>query len=398
MDYKNTIKFIQTLFSQAQNPMSEDLNPKSQIPNPKFIPLHEPRFNGNEKKYLNDCIDSTFVSSVGKYVDTFEEMFAKKVGSSYAVATVNGTAALHVALLLADVQKDDEVITQPLTFIATCNAISYIEAKPIFVDVDLDTMGLSPKSLLKFLEKNCEIKNATCRNKTTNKIIKACVPMHTFGHPCKIDEIKEICDKWHIKLVEDSAESLGSHYKGKHTGTFGKIGVFSFNGNKIITSGGGGVIVTDDEALAKRAKHLTTTAKVPHPFEYVHDEIGYNYRMPNLNAALLVAQLEQLDTFLKNKRELALKYEEFFKNTDITYISEPKNSSSNYWLNAILLGDKKQRDDFLEFTNQNGVMTRPIWKLMNELDMFKDAQCTSLENARYLEQRVVNIPSSVRAF
>jgi aminotransferase in exopolysaccharide biosynthesis len=361
-----------------------------------FIPLHEPRFSGNEKKYLNDCIDSTFVSSVGKYVDRFEKEFAKKVGSSYAVATVNGTSALHIALLLADVQKDDEVITQPLTFIATCNAISYIGAKPVFVDVDIDTMGLSPKSLLEFLSANCEIKNSTCRNKTTKKTIKACVPMHTFGHPCRIDKLKEICDKWHIDLVEDSAESLGSYYKNKHTGTFGKLGVFSFNGNKIITSGGGGVIVTDDEALAQKAKYLTTTAKVPHPFEYVHDEVGYNYRMPNLNASLLVAQLEQLDNFLQNKRELALKYEEFFKNTDINYINEPKNSSANYWLNAILLKDKKQRDEFLDFTNKNGVMTRPIWRLMNELEMFKNAQSASLENAKYLEQRVVNIPSSVR--
>jgi len=361
-----------------------------------FIPLHEPRFGGNEKKYLNDCIDSTFVSSVGKYVDWFEKEFAQKVGSSYAIATVNGTSALHVALLLADVQKDDEVITQPLTFIATCNAISYIGAKPIFIDVDMDTMGLSPKALLDFLNENCEIKNSTCTNKITNKIIKACVPMHTFGHPCKIDELEEICDKWHILLVEDAAESLGSYYKNKHTGTFGKVGVFSFNGNKIITSGGGGVIVTDDEKLAKRAKHLTTTAKIPHPFEYVHDEVGYNYRMPNLNASLLVAQLEQLDTFLQNKRELALKYEVFFKNTDITYMKEPKDSSANYWLNAILLEDKKQRDEFLDFTNKKSVMTRPIWRLMNELEMFKNFQSDALKNAKYLEQRVVNIPSSVR--
>jgi dTDP-4-amino-4,6-dideoxygalactose transaminase len=222
--------------------------------------------------------------------------------SRYAIATVNGTAALHVSLLLVDVQKDDEVITQPLTFIATCNAISYIGAKPIFVDVDIDTMGLSPESLQNFLRTNCEVVDNKCINKTTGKVVRACVPMHTFGHPCKIEEIKETCDEWHIALVEDAAESFGSYYKGKHTGTFGKVGAFSFNGNKIITSGGGGVIVTDDEALAKRAKHITTTAKTPHPFEYVHDEIGYNYRMPNLNAALLVAQLEQLDIFLVCKR------------------------------------------------------------------------------------------------
>lgn len=361
-----------------------------------FIPLHEPRFIGNEKKYLNDCIDSTFVSSVGKYVDQFEKEFASKVGSKFAIATVNGTAALHISLILADVKKDDEVITQPLTFIATCNAISYIGAKPIFVDVDLDTMGLSPDSLKNFLEINCEIINNQCINKTTKKVIKACVPMHTFGHSCRIDEIKEICDKWNIALVEDAAESLGSYYNEKHTGTFGKVGAFSFNGNKIITSGGGGVIVTDDETLAKKAKHLTTTAKVPHPFEYVHDEIGFNYRMPNLNAALLVAQLEQLDKFVENKKELALKYDEFFKNIDgIEFINQPQNSSSNYWLQAVILKDVKTRDEFLEFTNKNGVMTRPIWKLMNELEMFENCQSSDLKNAKYLEERVVNIPSSV---
>ena len=361
----------------------------------EFIPLHEPRFIGNEKKYLNDCIDSTFVSSVGKYVDTFEKEFAKTIGSKYAIATVNGTAALHISLLLADVQKEDEVITQALTFIATCNAISYIGAKSIFVDVDLDTMGMSPKSLKVFLDSNCELINNQCINKTTKKIIKACVPMHTFGHPCRIDEIKEICDIWNITLVEDAAESLGSYYKEKHTGTFGKIAAFSFNGNKIITSGGGGVIVTDSETLAKRAKHITTTAKIPHPYEYVHDQVAYNYRLPNLNAALLVAQLEQLNGFLKSKRELALKYKEFFSNKDINFIEELKSSKANYWLQAVLLKDKNQRDEFLEFTNKNGVMTRPIWKLMNELEMFKDCQKDDLKNSKYLEERVVNIPSSV---
>lgn len=361
----------------------------------EFIPLHEPRFIGNEKKYLNDCIDSTFVSSVGKYVDTFEKEFAKTVGSKFAIATVNGTAALHISLLLSGVKRDDEVITQPLTFIATSNAISYIGAKPIFLDVDLDTMGLSPKSLKNFLETNCEVKDNICINKTTGKTIKACVPMHTFGHPCKIEEIKEICDSWNITLVEDAAESLGSYYKNKHTGTFGRIGAFSFNGNKIITSGGGGVIVTDDEVLAKSAKHITTTAKIAHPYEYVHDEIGYNYRLPNINAALLVAQLEQLEKFLVSKRELAKIYEEFFSSNSIKFIKEPENSKSNYWLQAVLLNDINKRDEFLEFTNKNGVMTRPIWKLMNELDMFKDCQKDDLKNAKYLEERVVNIPSSV---
>lgn len=364
----------------------------------EFIPLHEPRFIGNEKKYLNDCIDSTFVSSVGKYVDTFEKEFAKTVGSKFAIATVNGTAALHISLLLSGVKRDDEVITQPLTFIATSNAISYIGAKPIFLDVDLDTMGLSPKSLKNFLETNCEVKDNICINKTTGKTIKACVPMHTFGHPCKIEEIKEICDIWNIILVEDAAESLGSFYKNKHTGTFGKIGAFSFNGNKIITSGGGGVIVTDDEGLAKRAKHITTTAKIPHPYEYVHDEIGYNYRLPNINAALLVAQLEQLEKFLVSKRELAKIYDEFFSLNNIKFIKESENSKSNYWLQAVLLNDINQRNEFLEFTNKNGVMTRSIWKLMNELEMFKDCQKDDLKNAKYLEERVVNIPSSVRGY
>ena len=257
-------------------------------------------------------------------------------------------------------------------------------------------MGLSPKSLKNFLETNCEVIDDKCINKTTNKQIKACVPMHTFGHPCKIDEIKEICDSWNITLVEDAAESLGSYYKNKHTGTFGKIGAFSFNGNKIITSGGGGVIVTDDECLAKRAKHITTTAKIPHPYEYVHNEIGYNYRLPNINAALLVAQLEQLEKFLVSKRELAKIYDEFFSSNSIKFIKESENSKSNYWLQAVLLNDINQRNEFLEFTNKNGVMTRPIWKLMNELEMFKDCQKDDLKNAKYLEERVVNIPSSVR--
>ncbi|APC97075.1 LegC family aminotransferase [Francisella frigiditurris] len=362
-----------------------------------FIPLHEPRFIGNEKKYLNDCIDSTFVSSVGKYVDQFEKEFAEYVGSKHAIAAMNGTASLHIALILADVEYGDEVITQPLTFVATCNAISYCGAKPIFIDVDLDTMGMSPDSLKKFLEENCEVKDNNCINKVTGNTIKTCVPMHTFGHPCKIDEIVRICDEWYITVVEDAAESLGSYYKSKHTGTFGKIGAFSFNGNKIITSGGGGVIVTDDEELAKKAKHLTTTAKVPHSYEYVHNEIGYNYRLPNINAALLVAQLEQLDVFLASKRELAIIYKDFFKDKNgIKFFKEPANSKSNYWLQVVMLDDRQQRDDFLTFTNKHGVMTRPIWRLMSELEMFKDCQKYNLVNAKYLEQRVVNIPSSVR--
>ncbi|QKF61905.1 LegC family aminotransferase [Campylobacter curvus] len=361
------------------------------------VPLHEPKFIGNEKKYLTDCIDSGFVSSVGKYVNEFESKFAKIVNSKFAVATSNATSALHVALKLGGVGLNDEVITQPLTFIATCNAISYLNAKPIFIDVDLDTLGLSPTSLQNFLDKNCEIADGFCINKTSGKIVKACLPMHTFGLPCRISEIKEICDTWHINLIEDAAESLGSYYKGKHTGTFGKLGAFSFNGNKIVTSGGGGVIVTDDEALAKRAKHITTTAKMPHPYEYVHDEIGFNYRMPNLNAALLIAQLENLEIFLKSKRELSQIYSEFFaKFDDIKFINEPSNSHSNFWLNAILLENKDKRDEFLKLSNENGVCTRPIWRLMSELDMFKDCQKDELKNAKFLSDRIVNIPSSAR--
>lgn len=368
---------------------------KTIYPNQDFIPLHEPRFIGNEKKYLTECIDSTFVSSVGKFVDEFENKISKFTGAKYAVATTNGTSALHIALLIAGVEQNNEVITQPISFVATCNAIAYTGAKPIFVDVDLDTFGLSPKSLLNFLEQNCETQEQKCINKSTGKIIKACVAMHTFGHPCHIAEIKEICDEWHITLIEDAAESLGSYYDGKHTGTFGLLGTISFNGNKIITSGGGGCIITDNENLAKKAKHLTTTAKIPHPYEYVHDEIGYNYRLPNLNAALLVAQLEQLEKFLENKREIALKYKSFFDTQNIQFVIEPTNAKSNYWLNAIILKDKKQRDEFLEISNNNGVMTRPIWRLCNKLKMFKDSQRDDLKNAKYLEERVVNIPSSV---
>jgi perosamine synthetase len=360
-----------------------------------FIPLHEPRFIGNEKKYLNECIDSTFVSSVGKFVDKFEEEIAKYTGAKYAVATSNGTSALHISLLIAGVESGDEVITQPLTFVATCNAIRYCGAKPIFVDVDRDTMGMSPTALKDFLKKNTTVKKQQCVNKFTGNIIKACVPMHTFGHPCRIAEIQRICKHWHITLIEDSAESLGSFYNDQHTGTFGELGVISFNGNKIITSGGGGCILTNNEEFAKKAKHITTTAKEPHKWDYTHDMVGYNYRMPNLNAALLVAQLEQLNTFLKSKRFLAKNYENFFKNSNLNFVSEPKNSKSNYWLNSIILDDLNMRNLFLEETNSQGIMTRPIWTLMNKLSMFKNAQFESLTNAEWLEKRVVNIPSSV---
>jgi perosamine synthetase len=360
-----------------------------------FIPLHEPKFIGNEKKYLNECIDSAFVSSVGKFVDEFEEKIAKYTGAKYAVATSTGTSALHISLLLANVEQNDEVITQPLTFVATCNAIIYCGAQPIFIDVDKDTMGLSPTALKDFLENNTLVKNQQCVNNKTGKVIKACVPMHTFGHPCRIDEIKDICDKYHIFLIEDAAESLGSVYKNIHTGTYGQMGVMSFNGNKIITAGGGGCIITSDKTLAKKAKHLTTTAKVPHKWDYYHDMIGYNYRMPNLNAALLVAQLENLDSFIHNKRKLADMYEDFFNSVDCDFVKELKGSVSNYWLNSVILKNKQQRNEFLDETNSQNIMTRPIWKLMNKLPTFNHAQCGNLTNSEWLEERVVNIPSSV---
>ncbi len=362
----------------------------------EFLPLHEPVFFGNEKKYVNECIDSTFVSSVGKFVDRFEEMVAEYAEAKYAIATVNGTAALHIALKLVGVDETSEVITQPLTFIATCNAISYCGATPVFVDVDRDTLGLSPKSLSKFLEEQTEQRADGCYNKVSGKKIAAVLPMHTFGHPCRIDEIAKVCNQYNIPLVEDAAESLGSYYKGKHTGTFGKISAFSFNGNKTITTGGGGMILTDDEALAKRAKHITTTAKVPHPYEYIHDEIGYNYRMPNLNAALGCAQMEVLDTILSKKRDLASSYIRFFENQASLFLKEPADAHSNYWLNAVVLANKAERDNFLKASNEAGVMTRPIWQLMNRLDMFKDCQTGDLSNACWLEDRVVNIPSGVK--
>ena len=376
--FEDVINFVQNIYKTTE-----------------FIPLHEPRFIGNEKKYLNECIDSTFVSSVGKFVDEFEEKISDYTGAKYAVATSSGTSALHIALLLANVKENDEVITQPLTFVATCNAINYCGATPVFVDVDRDTMGLSPLALLKFLENNTYVDNQQCVNNKTGKIIKACVPMHTFGQPCRIDKIKEICDKYYIVLIEDAAESLGSVYKGQHTGTFGQMGVISFNGNKIVTAGGGGCIITNDKALAKKVKHLTTTAKAPHKWKYAHDMIGYNYRMPNLNAALLVAQLENLENFLFKKRELATAYMNFFDDTSYGFSQELTNSQSNYWLNTIILENKKQRDLFLEETNLRGVMTRPIWTLMNKLPMFQNSQHGELSNAEWLEKRVVNIPSSV---
>ncbi len=369
---------------------------KGQYTNKAFVSLHEPVFIGNERKYVLDAIESTFVSSVGAYVNRFEEMMQEITGAKYAIAIVNGTNALHLALVLAGVERNDEVITQALTFIATANAISYIGGNPVFVDVDRETLGMSPYSLRSFLEKNAEKRGDETFNKITGKKIKACVPMHTFGLPCRIDEIAQICLEWNIFLVEDAAESLGSFYKEKHTGVFGKIGIFSFNGNKTVTCGGGGALVTNDEDIAKKAKHLSTQAKVPHKWEFVHDDIGYNYRMPNLNAALACAQLEQLKLFVDNKRTLANEYKGLFDSLGISFITETSDGKSNYWLNAVILEDLDERNKFLEYTNARGVMTRPIWELMSRLKMFTDCQTDGLENSIWFADRVVNIPSGFR--
>ena len=410
-DYSKTIDFIKSVYG-----------------NKEFTPLAVPVFVGNEKKYLDECIDTTFVSSVGKFVDRFEEDMARYTGAKKAVVCVSGTNALHMSLLLVGVKRDDEVLTQALTFIATCNALSYIGAHPVFIDVDRDTMGLSPVAMKEWLTKNAEVREVkvpeptperlatdfdyslslspidssslslkACFNKRTGRRIKACVPMHTFGHPVHIEEIADICREWHIELVEDAAESIGSTYKGKHTGTFGKIGAISFNGNKTITTGGGGMLLFNDEALGTYAKHITTQAKIPHRWEFRHDHIGYNYRMPNINAALGCAQLENLDKYVESKRKVAAEYEEYFKTVDgIDFFVDTPDTRSNYWLNAVILPDKESQLDFLNQTNDNGVMTRPIWELMNRLPMFEQCENDGLKNTIWFADRVVNIPSSVR--
>ncbi len=378
--YEDVITFIRSLF-----------------PGRDFIPLHEPRFIGKEKEYVNAAIDSTFVSSVGEFVNQFEEKICQYTGAKHAIATVNGTAALHMALHVSGVQAGDEVITQPLSFVATANAISYCNANPIFLDIDQDTLGLSPDALKLFLENETRQESGVCINKKSGKPIKACVPMHTFGHPCRIEKIAELCKLHNLVLVEDSAESLGSTYKGKHTGTIGDLGIYSFNGNKTITCGGGGIIVTNDKDLAQACKHLTTTAKIPHPYEYEHHQVGYNFRLPNLNAALACAQMENLDLFIENKRKLADSYRKFFESRDdIAFVSEPDHCRSNYWLNAIILSDKATRDSFLEQSNESGVMTRPAWKLLSQLPMYADCQTDGIKNALNLGERIINIPSSVR--
>ena len=361
------------------------------------VPLHAPCFIGNEKKYLAECVDTTFVSSVGQFVDRFEEKMAQYTGAARAVTCVSGTNALHLALLLVGVEQGDEVLTQALTFIATCNAIRYIDAHPVFLDVNQSTMGLSPDAMRDWLFRNAEMKDSQCFNKNTQRRIKACVPMHTFGHPARIDEIAAVCEEYHIELVEDAAESLGSLYKGQHTGLFGRVGVISFNGNKTITTGGGGMLLLNNEELGAQAKHLTTQAKVPHRWEFIHDRIGYNYRMPNINAALGCAQLEHLEEFVLNKRETVEKYHAFFATIDdMDYFLEPENCRSNYWLNTILLKDRQAQQDFLQYTNDHGIMTRPAWQIMNRLEMFKGCETDGLKHTQWLEERIVNIPSSVR--
>ncbi|SDZ40703.1 MULTISPECIES: LegC family aminotransferase [Rhodonellum] len=379
MAFKQVIQFIQEKFQSKG-----------------FIPLHAPSFMGNERKYLMDTIDSTFVSSVGAYVDLAEKMVAEISQIHKAVAVVNGTSGLQIALQLAGVQPGDEVITQALTFVATANAIHYTGAEPVFLDVDYDTMGLSPKAVESFLEEYGELREGGTYNKKTGKRIASCVPMHTFGFPVHLDELVSVCEKWKIPIVEDAAESLGSFYKMQHTGSFGKLGVFSFNGNKIVTCGGGGMIVTQEEDLGKLGKHLTTTAKVAHPYEYVHDHVGYNFRMPNLNAALLCAQLERLDFYLKNKRQLAHEYIDFFEGQEIIFRKELDNTQANYWLMSVELENLSARNAFLKATNDAKTVTRPIWQLMYRLPMYQHCYRDGQTNAVILEERIVNIPSSVR--
>lgn len=377
MEYKEIVEFIKKLYKKEK------------------VPLHEPVFIGNEKKYLLECIDTTYVSYVGEFVNRFEKQISDYTGAKYAIAVVNGTVGLYISLKILKVGLGDEVITQPLTFVATANAISHTGATPVFVDVDKDTLGMSPESFKDFLGKYASYKNGQLINKQTGRRIACIIPVHVFGHPCRIDEIIEIAENYELQVIEDATEALGSFYKGRHCGTFGKIGVFSFNGNKIITTGGGGMIITNDEELANKIRHITTTAKVPHPYNYFHDEVGYNYRMPNVNAALGVAQMEYLDIILRNKRELAMVYEDFFKDKQMKFVKEPKEAKSNYWLNAILLTDRKSRDEFLEYTNSHGVHTRPAWVLMYKLPMYKDCFRTNTDNAECLEERLVNLPSGV---
>jgi perosamine synthetase len=362
-----------------------------------FVPLHEPSFQRNEWNYVKECIDTGWVSSAGKYVDEFERRLAEFVGVKRAVAVVNGTAALHIALQIAGVERMDEVLIPTLTFVATANAVSYCGAIPHFVDSSMDTLGVDPYKLADYLEEIAEVKEGKCINKQTGRTIRAIVPMHTFGHPVDMDPLLELCERYQIVVVEDAAESLGSYYKGRHTGQFGKVAAMSFNGNKIITTGGGGAILTNDEKLADYAKHITTTAKIPHKWEYIHDEVGYNYRMPNINAALGCAQLEELPNFLQQKRRLAELYAKAFDLIEnVSFFYEQSFAQSNYWLNAIILDQtiETERDAVLQALNDNGLMSRPIWKPMHMLSMYNSCPRMDLSVAEKLEKRVINIPSS----
>lgn len=372
---------------------------KTVIPQDQKSPvaLHEPCFNGNEWNYLKDCLDSTYVSYIGQYVDKFEAMLAEFIGVRKAVAVVNGTAALQIALLISGVKPGDEVLVPALTFVATANAVVHCGAIPHFVDSEEKTLGLAPHKLNDYLRDACHVNSDGCTNKHTGRTIKAVIPMHTFGHPVDLDPLMEICQEYRLEMIEDAAESLGSFYKGRHTGNWGKLSILSFNGNKTITTGGGGAIITNEEILAKLVKHLTSTAKIPHRWEYKHDGIGYNYRLPNINAALGCAQMEQLPGFLEQKRDLAARYIRAFQNIEgVKLFTEPLNSKSNYWLNVLLLDEAnlEQRIELLEKTNNAGIMTRPSWTLLNELAMFRDCPCMDLSCANNLTKRIINIPSS----
>lgn len=370
---------------------------QSILPAQDNIPLHEPHFGGNEWEYVKDCLDSGWVSSVGAYVDRFEQMLCDYTGSSYAVAAVNGTAALHICLLLAGVKAGDEVLVPALTFVATANAVTYCNAIPHFVDVEERTLGLEPFKLNDYLKEISEFRGGVCYNRFTGRPIRAVVPMHTFGHPVDIDPLQELCERYHLVMVEDAAESLGSLYKGQHTGTRGLVSCLSFNGNKTITTGGGGAILTNSASIAKLGKHMTTQAKTPHKWEFNHDMTGYNYRMPNINAALGCAQLEQLPGFIDKKRNLAMRYQEAFQDVQgVGFFTEPDFARSNYWLNVLILDSdfSDERDHLLESTNNSGIMTRPLWTPMQKLSMYEDCPRMDLSIAVDLADRIINIPSS----
>jgi aminotransferase in exopolysaccharide biosynthesis len=368
-----------------------------EVVGPGPVALHEPRFDGNEWLYLKGCLDSNYVSSVGKYVDQFEQSLANYTGAKYAISVVNGTAALQIALKLAGVNSGEEVLVPALTFVATANAVSHLGAIPHFVDSEESSLGIDVLKLREYLNANTEEQSGLCVNKSTNRVIRALVPMHTFGHPSDLEQLLLIARDFNLVLVEDAAESLGSFYKGKHTGTFGLLGSLSFNGNKTITTGGGGAILTNDEALARRAKHLTTTAKISHKWEFDHDEIGYNYRMPNINAALGCAQIEKLPEKIIAKRELFKRYKEEFKRiSGASIFEESSNCQSNYWLQTLLLEDDnlRLRDSLLDASNSIGIRTRPVWKLMSNIAPYGNSPAMSLEGANSLYRRAINLPSS----